>query len=80
MNDYELAILKADELILKNLGNEANSLHPKARDMEMSAIEKGGYMTYFMFKEIFEQPDTIFADCFRVRLDAEKGTHNGGST
>ncbi len=72
VNDYELAILKADELILKNLGNEKLTPFIQKLDMEMSAIEKGGY-DHFMLKEIFEQPDTLF-DCLRGRLDAEKGT------
>ena len=72
VNDYELAILKADELILKNLGNEKLTPFVQKLDMEMTAIEKGGY-DHFMLKEIFEQPDTIF-DCLRGRLDAEKGT------
>lgn len=72
VNDYELAILKADELILKNLGNEKLTPFIQKLDMEMGAIEKGGY-DHFMLKEIFEQPDTIF-DCLRGRLDAEKGT------
>jgi glutamine---fructose-6-phosphate transaminase (isomerizing) len=72
VNDYELAILKADELILKNLGNEKLTPFIQKLDLEMSAIEKGGY-EHFMLKEIFEQPDTIF-DCLRGRLDAEKGT------
>ncbi|GGB21907.1 glutamine--fructose-6-phosphate transaminase (isomerizing) [Puia dinghuensis] len=72
VNDYELAILKADELILKNLGNEKITPFVQKLDLEMAAIEKGGY-DHFMLKEIFEQPDTIF-DCLRGRLDATKGT------
>jgi len=72
VNDYELAILKADELILKNLGNEKLTPYIQKLDLEMAAIEKGGY-DHFMLKEIFEQPDTIF-DCLRGRLDAVKGT------
>ncbi len=72
VNEYELAILKAYELILKNLGNEKLTPFIQKLDMEMSKIEKGGY-DHFMLKEIFEQPDTIF-DCLRGRLDAEKGT------
>src|ERR1700712_1098437 len=72
VNDYELAILKADELILKNLGNEKLTPYIQKLDLELAAIEKGGY-DHFMLKEIFEQPDTIF-DCLRGRLDAEKGT------
>jgi glucosamine--fructose-6-phosphate aminotransferase (isomerizing) len=72
VNDYELAILKADEIILKNLGNEKITPFVQKLDLEMAAIEKGGY-DHFMLKEIFEQPDTIF-DCLRGRLDVVKGT------
>jgi len=72
VNDYELAIIKSDELILKNLGNEKITPFVQKLDLELTAIEKGGY-DHFMLKEIFEQPDTIF-DCLRGRLDASKGT------
>jgi glutamine---fructose-6-phosphate transaminase (isomerizing) len=72
VNDYELAIIKCDELILKNLGNEKITPYVQKLDLELTAIEKGGF-DYFMLKEIFEQPDTIF-DCLRGRLDAAKGT------
>ncbi|WP_126970699.1 glutamine--fructose-6-phosphate transaminase (isomerizing) [Gynurincola endophyticus] len=69
VNDYELAIVKADELILKNLGNEKVTPFIQKLDMELAAIEKGGY-DHFMLKEINEQPDTIH-DCLRGRLDAQ---------
>ena len=72
VNDYELAIIKPDELILKNLGNEKVTPFIQKLDLELAAIEKGGY-DHFMLKEIFEQPDTIF-DCLRGRLDANAGT------
>ncbi|RYY90776.1 MAG: glutamine--fructose-6-phosphate transaminase (isomerizing) [Chitinophagaceae bacterium] len=72
VNDYELAIIKADELILKNLGNERQTPFIQKLDMELAAIEKGGF-DHFMLKEIFEQPQTIH-DCLRGRLDAENGT------
>jgi glucosamine--fructose-6-phosphate aminotransferase (isomerizing) len=72
VNDYELAIIKSDELILKNLGNEKVTPFIQKLDMELAKIEKGGY-DHFMLKEIFEQPDTIF-DCLRGRLDAVAGT------
>jgi glutamine---fructose-6-phosphate transaminase (isomerizing) len=72
VNDYELAIIKADELVLKNLGNEKVTPYVQKLDMELAAIEKGGY-DHFMLKEIFEQPSTIF-DCLRGRLDAVNGT------
>jgi glucosamine--fructose-6-phosphate aminotransferase (isomerizing) len=72
VNDYELAIVRPDELILKNLGNEKITPYITKLDMELAAIEKGGY-DHFMLKEIFEQPTTIF-DCLRGRLDAKAGT------
>ena len=72
INDYELAIVKPDELILKNLGNEKITPYITKLDMELAAIEKGGY-EHFMLKEIFEQPSTIY-DCLRGRLDAQAGT------
>ncbi|HEX5154795.1 MAG TPA: glutamine--fructose-6-phosphate transaminase (isomerizing) [Parafilimonas sp.] len=72
VNDYEIAIVRHDELILKNLGNERQTPFITKLDMELAAIEKGGY-EHFMLKEIFEQPQTIY-DCLRGRLDADKGT------
>jgi glutamine---fructose-6-phosphate transaminase (isomerizing) len=72
VNDYEVAIIKPDELILKNLGNERQTPFITKLDMELAAIEKGGY-DHFMLKEIFEQPQTIY-DCLRGRLDATAGT------
>ena len=74
VNDYEIAIVKADELILKNLGNEKQTPFITKLDMELAAIEKGGY-EHFMLKEIHEQPDTIF-DCLRGRLIAHSGQIN----
>ncbi|MBN9297245.1 MAG: glutamine--fructose-6-phosphate transaminase (isomerizing) [Filimonas sp.] len=72
VNDYEIAIVRPDELILKNLGNEKQTPFITKLDMELAAIEKGGY-DHFMLKEIFEQPTTIY-DSLRGRLDAETGS------
>jgi glucosamine--fructose-6-phosphate aminotransferase (isomerizing) len=72
VNDYELAIIKPNELILKNLGNEKITPFVQQLDIELAAIEKGGY-DHFMLKEIFEQPSTVF-DCLRGRVDAANGT------
>ncbi len=71
VNDYEIAIVRADELILKNLGNEKQTPFITKLDMELAAIEKGGY-DHFMLKEIYEQPNTIF-DCLRGRLLTHTG-------
>ncbi len=71
VNDYEIAIVRPDELILKNLGNEKQTPFITKLDMELAAIEKGGY-DHFMLKEIHEQPETIH-DCLRGRLLPETG-------
>lgn len=72
INDYEVAIVKPEELILKNLGNERITPFITQLDMELAAIEKGGF-EHFMLKEIFEQPVSVY-DCLRGRLDAQLGT------
>lgn len=72
INDYELAIVRPDQLILKNLGNESITPYVQKLDLELAAIEKGGF-DHFMLKEIFEQPQTIF-DCMRGRLNSASGT------
>lgn len=72
VNDYEIAIVRPDELVLKNLGNEKQTPFIQKLDMELAAIEKGGY-DHFMLKEIYDQPDTIF-DCLRGRLNPAAGT------
>lgn len=76
VNDYEMAIVKADELILKNSSNEIQTPYIQKLDIELAAIEKSGF-DHFMLKEIFEQPQTIF-DSLRGRLDAKNGTVNLG--
>ncbi len=70
VNDYEIAIVRPNELILKNLGNEKQTPFITKLDMELAAIEKGGY-DHFMIKEIHEQSDTIH-DCLRGRLLVEQ--------
>ena len=69
VNDYELAIISKDEIILKNLGNEPITPYIQKLDMELAQIEKGGY-DHFMLKEIFDQPASL-TDCLRGRLDME---------
>jgi glutamine---fructose-6-phosphate transaminase (isomerizing) len=71
VNDYEIAIVRPDELILKNIGNEKQTPFITKLDMELAKIEKGGY-EHFMLKEIHEQPETIH-DCLRGRLQVETG-------
>ena len=70
VNDYEIAIIRKDELILTNLKDEDLNPYIQKLDLKLEAIEKGGY-NHFMLKEIHEQPDTVF-DCLRGRLDREQ--------
>ena len=72
VNDYELAIISPDEIILKNLGNENITPYIQQLDMELAQIEKGGF-DHFMLKEIFDQPGSL-TDCLRGRLDMENLT------
>ncbi len=70
INDYEFAIIKPDELILKNLGNERLTPFVQKLDLELATIEKAGY-EHFMLKEIYDQPTAIH-DSLRGRLDADQ--------
>jgi glucosamine--fructose-6-phosphate aminotransferase (isomerizing) len=60
-----------NQVIVKNLGNEKQTPFITKLDMDLAAIEKGGY-DHFMLKEIHEQPETI-RDCLRGRLLPEVG-------
>src|SRR3984885_7918438 len=71
VNDYELAIITPDQLILKNLGNEKITPFITKLDMELAAIEKGGY-EHFLLKKKFEKPNTIF-DFFSGRFKPKGG-------
>jgi len=69
VNDYEIAIIKSNELSLKNLNNEVKTPNIQKLDLDLATIEKEGY-AHFMLKEIHEQPKTIY-DCLRGRLNAK---------
>ena len=71
LNDYEIAIIENNELRLKNTQDVPSTPYVQTLDMELEAIEKGGY-EHFMLKEIFEQPKSI-SDCMRGRLNANSG-------
>ena len=71
LNDYEIAVIDNNELRLKNTQDVATTPYIQTLDMELEAIEKGGY-EHFMLKEIFEQPKSI-SDCMRGRLNANEG-------
>ena len=69
LNDYEIAVVRDGELNVLNIENEQLSPYIHTVEMELEAIEKGGY-DHFMLKEIFEQPRSV-ADCLRGRVNAE---------
>ncbi len=56
---------------IKNTANLPLTPYIETIDLELEAIEKGGF-EHFMLKEIFEQPRSI-SDCMRGRLNAQSG-------
>ena len=72
LNDYEIAVIKNDELRVTTLDNTTATPYVQKIELELEAIEKGGY-DHFMLKEIFEQPRSI-ADSMRGRVLADAGT------
>ncbi len=71
LNEQEIAIIKDGTLSIKNTANLPLTPYIQILDMELEAIEKGGF-EHFMLKEIFEQPRSIL-DCMRGRLDSASG-------
>ena len=72
LNDYEVATVQGGMLNIVNLENTATIPYVQKVEMELAAIEKGGF-EHFMLKEIFEQPRSI-ADSMRGRVNADEGT------
>lgn len=72
LNDQEIAVIERDNLTIKNISDVSQIPYIQTVDLELEAIEKGGY-EHFMLKEIFEQPHSI-GDCLRGRLNAETGS------
>lgn len=71
LDDYEIAVIRDGKLQIKTIENVETNPYINQLEMELEAIEKGGY-EHFMLKEINEQPRSI-ADCMRGRLDAQNG-------
>lgn len=72
LNDYEVANVQDGKLSIVNLENTQTTPYVQKVEMELAAIEKGGF-EHFMLKEIFEQPRSI-ADAMRGRVNADEGT------
>jgi len=71
LNDYEIAIVKDNELKIKTTQDVPMTPYIQTLDIELEALEKGGF-DHFMLKEIFEQPRSI-RDCMRGRLNSATG-------
>jgi glucosamine--fructose-6-phosphate aminotransferase (isomerizing) len=71
LKDYEIAVIRRDSLMLKNIQDVQTSPYIETIDLELDAIEKGGFK-HFMLKEIYEQPKSI-GDALRGRLQAATG-------
>jgi glucosamine--fructose-6-phosphate aminotransferase (isomerizing) len=69
LNDQEIVVIKDGDLTIKNTSNLPLTPYIQTIDLELEAIEKGGF-EHFMLKEIFEQPRSI-NDCMRGRLDSQ---------
>lgn len=69
LNDDEIAVVTKNSHTVMNLNNILQTPHVQRVEMELEALEKGGY-DHFMQKEIFEQPRSI-ADSIRGRINPE---------
>ncbi len=72
LEDGEIAYIKDKELTIRTIANEEVSPFIQQLEMNLEAIEKGGY-PHFMLKEIHEQPRSIY-DSIRGRFDPKTGT------
>ena len=72
LDDEEMAILDADgRFVLKNIKNETKRPYVQELELELDAIEKGGF-EHYMMKEIFEQPTTV-ASALRGKIKLDNG-------
>jgi glucosamine--fructose-6-phosphate aminotransferase (isomerizing) len=72
LDDEEIALVElGKDIQIYNLINEKKTPYIQELEIELDALEKGGY-EHFMLKEIHEQPASI-RDCFRGRLNVEEG-------
>ncbi len=69
LNNDDIALIRRDELVLKNLTSDSTKVNIQTLDLGISEIEKQGF-DHFMLKEIFEQPRSI-QDTFRGRISPD---------
>ncbi len=70
LNDDEIAVVGEDEVTILNINNVPQTPYIQTLDLQLEAIEKGGY-DHYMLKEIYEQPRSV-ADCMRGRIDLKQ--------
>lgn len=71
LQDNEIAVVTRENVLLKNLEDEAVNRTTEHLTFDLEQIEKGGF-DHFMMKEICEQPDTI-QNALRGRLLDDEG-------
>ena len=71
LDDDEIALIDLNKgLTLKTISNEIKTPYVQELEMQLEALEKGGY-EHFMLKEIYEQPQSIL-DSMRGRINITK--------
>lgn len=72
LDDQEYVVLERNGTMhIKTLGNIEKTPFIEELEMDLEAIEKGGF-DHFMLKEIYEQPK-VLKDAVRGRMNAEEG-------
>lgn len=72
LDDKEYVVVTRNEgFVIKTLGNVEMTPFIQELELDLEAIEKGGF-DHFMLKEIYEQPKAII-DSIRGRVSAEEG-------
>ncbi|WP_118951210.1 glutamine--fructose-6-phosphate transaminase (isomerizing) [Taibaiella helva] len=72
LDDQEYVVVNRNgRMQIRTLGNIEKTPFIEELEMDLEAIEKGGF-DHFMLKEIYEQPKVI-ADAVRGRMSAEEG-------
>ena len=71
LDDDEIALIDLNKgLTLKTISNEIKTPYIQELEMQLEALEKGGY-EHFMLKEIYEQPQSIL-DSMRGRISVNQ--------